>query len=164
MKTKILVKTTEKDSHKKVKINLDGGESKHHVGFTLNVRVEHTENMLEVRGNDQRHLLLKQQILFGPSRGCMYDVVFYTAGGLLVLLGPHLGAGVGDTDSQLLGSLYQSFPEQQNRLRNRMRIRPVNGHLNIFFGKSLCPKIIKSSNFSLKYHMIFEQSSRENFN
>merc|ERR1719365_176768 len=35
---------------------LDGGQRKHNIGFSLNVGVENTKNMLEVRRNNQRHL------------------------------------------------------------------------------------------------------------
>ena len=37
--------------------------------------------------------------------------------GLLVLLGPHLGAGVSHPDGQLLGSLNQIFPENEDFLK-----------------------------------------------
>jgi hypothetical protein len=37
--------------------HLDGGEGEHDVGLSLNVGVEHTENVLEIRRAHQRHLL-----------------------------------------------------------------------------------------------------------
>jgi len=36
---------------------LDGSQGIHGIGFTINIRVEHTKNVLEVGGNYQRHLL-----------------------------------------------------------------------------------------------------------